>query len=156
MSPKLFWFTAAAIAATAATSIASAQAGGRAQARVATLAPVVIHETFTPLPCSGAAQHRTTLQMEGCAEQQILRSDAQINLLEAQIFAILPDDRARRDLGAAQHAWLGYRKADCLSMSDIFEGGTEAAVVDAQCVAGRDVQRVKDLRSFHQALSSTG
>lgn len=156
MSGKLFSFAAAAVAATAATSIASADPGGASRGHAATLTPVVIHETFTPLPCSGAPQNRTTLQMEGCAEQQILRSDAQANLLEAQIFAILRDDRARRDLNAAQRAWLSYRKADCLSASDLFQGGTEAAVLDAQCVASRNVQRVKDLRAFHQALSSTG
>ena len=41
-------------------------------------------------------------------------------------------------------------------MSDVFEGGTEAAVVDAQCVAARNNQRVKDLRGFHRSLTSTG
>jgi uncharacterized protein YecT (DUF1311 family) len=116
----------------------------------------VIKETFTPLPCSGAPGQRTTLQMEGCAEKSILKSDAQINSLVAEIFPLLPDDRARRDLNAAQRAWLTYRKADCFSMSDLFEGGTEAGVLDAQCVASRNTQRVKDLRSFHRALSSTG
>ncbi|MGZ4186026.1 MAG: lysozyme inhibitor LprI family protein, partial [Solirubrobacteraceae bacterium] len=119
-------------------------------------APVVIHETFTPLPCLGAPAHRTTLQMEGCAERQILRTDSQINLLAAQIFPILPSDRARRDFNAAQRAWLSYRKADCFSMSDVFEGGTEAGVIDAQCVANRNGQRIKDLRAFHRDLTPSG
>ena len=33
-------------------------------------------------------------------------------------------------------------------MSDVFEGGTLAPVVDAQCQAARNDQRVKDLRTF--------
>lgn len=41
----------------------------------------MIHEPFTPLPCVGAPGHRTTLQLEGCAEKQILRSDTQSNLV---------------------------------------------------------------------------
>ena len=41
-------------------------------------------------------------------------------------------------------------------MSDMSEGGTEAGVVDAQCVAGRNTQRVRDLRSFHRALLQQG
>ena len=157
MSSKLLSLTAAAATTIAAAGFAATQAGGASPAaRAAKLAPVVIHEKFTPLPCSGAPGQRTTLQMEGCAEKQILKSDNQINLLAAQIFPILPSDRARRDFNAAQRAWLSYRKADCFSMSDVFEGGTEAGVVDAQCVASRNSQRLKDLRTFHRNLTQTG
>ncbi len=45
---------------------------------------------------------------------------------------------------AAHHAWLAY----CLSESDVFEGGTEAGVVFADCVAGVNSQHVKDLQRF--------
>ena len=157
MSPKLLSLTAAAVTTIAATGLAATQAGGAGPAaHAAKLAPVRIHEKFTPLPCTGAPAHRTTLEMEGCAEKQILRTDTQVNVLEAEIFQLLGDDRARRDLNAAQHAWLGYRKADCLSMSDLFEGGTESPVVDAQCVASRNNQRIKDLRAFKHDLLQTG
>jgi uncharacterized protein YecT (DUF1311 family) len=157
MSPKLLTLTAAAVSTIAATGFAAAQAGGAGPAAGATrLEPVVIHETFTPLPCSGAPGHRTTLEMEGCAEKQILKTDTQVDVLAAQIFPILPDNRARRDFNAAQRAWLSYRKADCFSMSDVFEGGTEAGVLDAQCVASRNSQRLKDLRAFHRSLTQTG
>jgi uncharacterized protein YecT (DUF1311 family) len=158
MSPKLLSLMAAAVVtAIAATGFAATQAGGASPAAsTVRLQPVVIHETFAPLPCSGSPNHRTTLQQAGCTEKQILRTDTQIDLLEAHIFPILFDDRARRDLNAAQHAWLRYRKADCLSMSDLFEGGTEAGVVDAQCEADRNGQRVKDLRAFHRDLARSG
>jgi len=156
MSPKLLTLTAAA-STIAITGFAATQAGGAGPAAsAARLEPVAIHETFTPLPCSGAPGHRTTLEQEGCAEKQILKTDTQIDVLESQIFPILSDDRARRDLNAAQRAWLNYRKADCLSMSDLFEGGTEAGVVNAQCFVSRNNQRVKDLRAFHRNLLRTG
>jgi uncharacterized protein YecT (DUF1311 family) len=158
MSPKLSSLMAAAlVTAIAATGFAATQAGGASPgASTVRLQPVVIHEKFAPLPCSGSPNHRTTLQQEGCAEKQILRTDTRIDLLEAQIFPILFDDRARRDLNVAQHAWLNYRKADCLSVSDLFEGGTEAGVVDAQCEAGRNGQRIKDLRALHRDLTRSG
>lgn len=157
MSPKLLTLTVAAVGTIAATGFAAPQAGGADPgASAAKLEPVLIHETFTPLPCSGSPSHRTTLEQEGCAEKQILATDKQINQLAVQIFPILFDNRARRDFNAAQHAWLSYRKADCLSMSDVFEGGTEAGVVDAQCQASRNNQRVKDLRAFHRDLTRTG
>ena len=157
MSPKLLTLTVAAVGMIAAAGFAAAQAGGAGPAaHTVKLVPVVIHETFTPLPCTGSPSHRTTLEQEGCAEKQILRTDGQVNVLGAEIFQLLGDDRARRDLNAAQRAWLNYRKADCFSMSDLFEGGTEAGVVDAQCVGSRNGQRIKDLRRFHRSLPRTG
>ena len=162
MSRKLLPVTTAAVAAAAVALIAATAVGaagatqGARPAHAAKLSPVLIHETFTPLPCSGKPGHRTTLEQEGCAEHQILRSDAQINSLAKSVFGLLHDDRARRDFNAAQRAWLNYRKTDCLSMSDVFEGGTQAGVVDAQCVASRNNQRVKDLRGFRRDLSATG
>jgi uncharacterized protein YecT (DUF1311 family) len=91
---------------------------------------------------------RTTVQMEGCAEQQILASDRRIDSLNRSIFGKLLDAAARRRLIAAHSAWLAYRHAYCLSESDVFEGGTEAGVVFADCVAGVNSQHVKDLQRF--------
>ena len=157
MSPKLLTLTAAAVGMIAATGFAAAQAGGAGPAaHTVKLVPVKIHETFTPLPCAGSPSHRTTLEQEGCAEKQILKTDSQVNVLGAEIFQLFGDDRARRDFNAAQRAWLNYRKVDCFSMSDLFEGGTEAGVVDAQCVASRNEQRIKVLRTFKSSLLRTG
>jgi uncharacterized protein YecT (DUF1311 family) len=117
------------------------------------LSPPVIHERFTPLPCSGKPNSRSTLQMEGCAERDILRTDATINGLSKAIFNLLATDSARRDFVSAAHAWLGFRRADCISFSDLFQGGTEAAVLDAQCTATRNRERIKDLRIFKRDLS---
>lgn len=94
--------------------------GDSGLARAASLQVPVIREPFTALPCTGSAGHRDTIQEEGCAEQRILRSDAQINSLSAAIFALLSDPGSRRDFIAAQQAWLRFRKADCLSRSDQF------------------------------------
>ena len=74
---------------------AGARPGGRAHAHGAKLSPPTIHEPFTPLPCNGAPAQRTTLQMEGCAEQQILASDQQIDSLNRAIFGKLFDAAAR-------------------------------------------------------------
>jgi uncharacterized protein YecT (DUF1311 family) len=116
----------------------------------------VVKETFSPLPCSGSPGHRSTLQLEGCAEQQILRSDRQINTLNKTIFGKLPSNSARRDLIAGHRAWLAYRRAYCLSVSDVFQGGTEAGVVAADCTASVNSQHVANLRTFLRDLGSNG
>ncbi len=116
----------------------------------AALSPPVIHESFTPLPCPPHPQ--STLDLEGCAEQRILRTDRRIDLVSRSIFARLFDDAARRRFITAQAAWLAFRKADCTSMSDQYEGGTLAGLVAATCTADRSAQRLGDLRSFETRL----
>jgi uncharacterized protein YecT (DUF1311 family) len=154
---KFAYLIAAATIAIAGVAIAVTQAGGKTiAASAAKLSPVVIHETFMPLPCSGKPSHRTTLQQEGCAEQQILRTDSQLNALAETIFPLLADDAARRRFNTATRAWLAYRRADCASVSDEFEGGSESPVIAAHCDAARNAVRLKDLKAFRSALSHQG
>jgi uncharacterized protein YecT (DUF1311 family) len=145
------------LAATSATiALATSASAGASDGHGAKLAPPVIHESFTPLPCSGSPGRRSTLQEEGCAEQQILRSDKQINALNHKIFTKLPSNSARRDLIAGHTAWLSYRKRYCLSVSDVFQGGTLAGVVDADCTATVNGQHVANLKTFLKDLTSNG
>jgi uncharacterized protein YecT (DUF1311 family) len=108
------------------------------------------------MPCSGKPGNRSTLQEEGCAEQQILHSDTQIDALNQKIFNALHTTSARRDLLAGHRAWLAYRKSYCLSVSDVFQGGTLAGVVDADCVATVNGQHVTNLKTFLKDLTSNG
>jgi uncharacterized protein YecT (DUF1311 family) len=144
-----------ALAATLTTVVLAASAPAHPlSAHVAKLSPPVVRESFTPLGCTGSPGHRSTIEQEGCAEQQILKTDQQINGLNRTVFTKLADDAARRRFVAGHRAWLKYRHAYCLSLSDVFEGGTDAAVVDATCVAGVNTQHVKDLKAFVSDLSS--
>jgi uncharacterized protein YecT (DUF1311 family) len=140
--------------ASATALLAAASPAGAARGHKATLSPPVIHESFSPLPCSGAPSNRTTLQQEGCAEQQILRSDKTINGLNQSIFGKLFDNQARRDLIAGHKAWLAYRHSFCQSESDVFEGGTEAGVLFATCEAQINSDHVRNLKTFLADLSA--
>ncbi len=145
----------AVLAATAAALALAASASAGASAGHATrLSPPVVRESFTPMPCSGSPGKRSTLQEEGCAEQQILHSDKQIDSLNQKIFNDLHTTSARRDLIASHRAWLTYRKAYCLSVSDVFQGGTAAGVVAADCVATVNGQHVSNLKTFLKDLTS--
>ncbi len=140
--------TAAALMAAVAaiTTIASAHPSPRA--RAAKLSPPVIRERFTPLPCSGKPTSRTTHQQLGCAEQEIVRTDKLIDAASKQVFQRLHDAAAKRRFITGARAWLTYRNADCASFSDVFEGGSQAPVLAAQCEGGRNKTRLKDLRTF--------
>jgi uncharacterized protein YecT (DUF1311 family) len=120
-----------------------------ATAGAATLKPPVIKEVFTPLKCTHG---ETTLGMEGCAEQQILKSDKTIDSLNAKIFAKLSSS-GKRDFIRGHNAWLKYRATYCLSESDVFQGGTEAAVIDARCVVNVSRVHVNELHDFLSSLN---
>jgi uncharacterized protein YecT (DUF1311 family) len=144
------------LAACATVALTSAAQALASDGHAGALAPPVIHESFTPMPCTGSPGRRSTLQEEGCAEQQILRSDKQINTLNQKIFTALHTNSARRDLIAGHKAWLAYRKSYCLSVSDVFQGGTLAGVVDASCAATVNGQHVSNLKTFLKDLTSNG
>jgi uncharacterized protein YecT (DUF1311 family) len=142
------------VAASGAIRVPSTALGAAAKpGAAAKLAPPRIHEIFTPLPCNGRAGHRNTLQQLGCAEQSILRTDRQLGSVANDLFSRLPDGPARRRFVLGVRAWLSYRNADCASRSDVFEGGTRAPVLAAQCMAARDKTRLSDLRAFASALN---
>ncbi len=154
--PNRFSSLATVIAACATVALPSAAQALASNGHAAKLAPPVIHESFTPMPCSGSPGKRSTLQEEGCAEQQILHSDTQIDALNQKIFTALHTNSARRDLIAGHKAWLAYRKSYCLSVSDVFQGGTLAGVVDADCTATVNGQHVSNLKTFLKDLTSNG
>ena len=157
MFSKLSFVTVSVAAiAIAVAPVVGAPASGAARADVAKLVAPVIREPFTPLPCAGKPDDRNTLQQQGCAEQQILRGDARINTLASMVFGRLSERAAKRRFITAQRTWLSYRRADCMSLSDVFEGGSQAPVLDAQCSAGRNGQRIKDLHSFLADLGGVG
>lgn len=143
---RLFALVLLALTGVAVTAIASAQPRPRVVS--AKLSPPVIHEVFTALPCAGKPNSRTTQQQLGCAEHEILRTDKLIDAASKSIFQRLRDNPARRRFLTGARAWFTYRNADCASFSDVFEGGSQAPVLAAQCEGGRNKTRLADLRRF--------
>lgn len=136
----------------AAVAVAVALALPAGAAAALTVPP--IHEPFTPLPCTGNPAQRTTTEQEGCAEQQILKSDKRIDALDRAILGDLGSTAAKHRFIAADKAWLTYRRAYCTSRADVAPGGTEAPVVTATCAVALNAQHIKDLRAFAEELSA--
>jgi uncharacterized protein YecT (DUF1311 family) len=113
-----------------------------------------ITEPFTPLPCSGTAGHQTTIQIEGCAEQRVLRTDRQIDQLTAEALTAFHDHARQRHLIAAHNAWLTYRKALCTSFADTFTGGTAGPIQYAECEITINRQQITNLNALIGDLTS--
>jgi uncharacterized protein YecT (DUF1311 family) len=115
--------------------------------------PPVISESFTVLPCP--AKPKTTVDLEGCAEHRIVRSDKAINAQVRTIFSLLRRSRSRSALARfvrGERAWLTYRRAVCASRADVFEGGSGAPVAFADCEAGINAAHLNELRIFAREL----
>jgi uncharacterized protein YecT (DUF1311 family) len=119
------------------------------------MAPV-IHEAFTVLPCPDPKNPDTTLEMQGCAQREIVASDAKIDAVAKTIFGRLRGDAQRRRFVKAQRAWFTFRNADCASVSDKYAGGSLAGVTLLQCDAERNVQHLKEIRAFDRLLRREG
>jgi uncharacterized protein YecT (DUF1311 family) len=116
------------------------------------LQPPVIRERFTPLPCP---KHQvSTLDSEGCYEQQILATDRQIDAEAKRIFRLLRLGGARADFVRGERAWLSYRNASCSAESSKYAGGTEAGVVAAACTAERSRTHLVELETMRKTLAT--
>jgi uncharacterized protein YecT (DUF1311 family) len=95
---------------------------------------------------------RTTLGAEGCAEKAILLTDAAINRRANNIFRLLGDRTAKEWFVAAERAWLSYRKKICISISDVYRGGSAEPLAFTTCVRDRNPRHLEELASFERYL----
>ena len=114
------------------------------------LGPPVISETFTPLPCP--ARPKSTIELEGCAEREILEGDKAINVVAGEIFRRLGTGTARARSVRSEGAWLSYRRASCASRADLFEGGSASVLVFGDCVVAQNRAHLRELRAFDRRL----
>lgn len=122
-------------------------AGGPARAAGG---PPVIRESFTPLPCP---KHQvSTLDLEGCSEQALLRSDAKVNALVARIWQALPA-AGRSAFGRGERSWLGYRASSCTAEAAKYIGGTIRPVAYLGCEVGRNKTHLTDLAGTLRVLT---
>ncbi len=126
------------------------------------LAPPVIHEVFTLLPCN----KKNDLGLEGCQEHQIVSLDKIIDKAEQVLFTMLENEAAldipgsgstdevavAQRLSQAESEWFGYRVAECASESDVALGGTDAVLQSGACQITLDHARLAQLKSFYEAL----
>jgi uncharacterized protein YecT (DUF1311 family) len=121
-----------------------------AVAATAAPGPPVITESFTLLPCP--AKPKTTLDLEGCAEHRVVKTDAAINKRVKTIFSLLRTAKARGHFVQGERAWLAYRRATCTSRSDVYEGGSQSAVEFANCLGDLNDAHLKELATFEGNL----
>lgn len=114
-------------------------------------APPVIREPFTALPCP--IHPDTTIEVEGCQEMRILRTDRAIDAEVKAIFGRLPTPSARASFVTGEQSWLRYRQQSCASEAAVDAGGSAEPVALLTCVLRRNTSHLADLRAMKKVVS---
>jgi uncharacterized protein YecT (DUF1311 family) len=113
--------------------------------------PPVIRESFTVLACP--AHPVSTLDLEGCAEQALLRSDRMINARARKIFGFLRPNAARDAFVRGEQSWLEYRQSSCAAESSKYAGGSLESVAFARCEHSRNRAHLSELGELERTLT---
>jgi uncharacterized protein YecT (DUF1311 family) len=116
----------------------------------AAVAPPVILEPWTPLPCP--AHPASTVAIEGCLERTVVRSDRRIDAKAATIFRLLRRQSDRKAFVEGEQAWLRYRRRSCSATASVFRGGSAEPVVFLRCEANRNTRHLTDLLDTERTL----
>ena len=119
---------------------------------VASVTPPVIHEPFHALPCP--LHPDTTIDVEGCQERRVLRTDRQIDAQVKAILRLLRTDSIRATFVTGERSWLHYRRQSCAAEASHLSGGTEHGVAFLSCTLQRNRAHLTDLGAMRKALGS--
>jgi len=112
--------------------------------------PPVIHEPFTPLPCP--LHPDTTIDIEGCQEHRVLRTDRLIDTKVKAIFAVLRSESIRVAFVTGERSWLRYRRQSCAAEASRLAGGTAHGIAFLGCTLQRNKSHLVDLTALRKSL----
>ncbi|HET7128052.1 MAG TPA: lysozyme inhibitor LprI family protein [Gaiellaceae bacterium] len=117
----------------------------------ASVTPPVIHEPFHALPCP--LHPDTTIDVEGCQEHRVLRTDRQIDAQVKAIFRLLRAESIRATFVTGERSWLHYRRQSCAAEASHFAGGTMHGVAFLSCSLQRNKTHLVDLSAMRKTLA---
>lgn len=132
-------------------AVALLAAVGYSAAAHGALGPPVIRESFTVLPCP--PHPVSTLDLEGCSEKALLRSDRAIDARVKKIFDLLRTNDARSAFVHGEQSWLAYRRSSCAAESSKYAGGSLEPVAFAQCEQTRNETHLRELVAMARTLA---
>jgi len=128
---------------TAAVCVLAASAG-------AAVGPPVIREPWTPLPCP--AHPTSTVEIEGCLERDVMRSDRSIDNKAATVFRLIKREADRAAFVSGERSWLQYRRRSCAATASVYRGGSAEPIAYLACEKGRNARHLADLADAERTL----
>ena len=91
--------------------------------------------------------------MNICAQYRFVEQDIALNGVFRRLRIQLKTDSAKKNLIAAQRAWVGFRDLDCSYEASGVEGGSMHAMLESDCRTRRTKERVVHLQAFLECIS---
>lgn len=100
-------------------------------------------------PCLELPEGQSTVGMVGCIDKETKVWDGMLNGEYARLLAVLKG-KAAEDVRKAQRNWIALRDSDCSIPYEIFEGGTMAQPISADCIRSHTADRAVQLRAWRE------
>jgi uncharacterized protein YecT (DUF1311 family) len=104
-----------------------------------------MHSQEVPAKCRDGGQ--TQLEMNACAGQKADSAKRRLAALLAELDGVL-QPHVRQSLANVQARWSELRDLDCDWERSMFQGGSVAPMVYANCIAAQTEQRIGRLKPF--------
>ena len=98
------------------------------------------------------AHPSSTIEIEGCLEKAISRSDRRIDKSAARIFGLLRQAPDRVAFVQGEREWLSYRRHSCKAEGSIYRGGSAEPIAFLTCEKRRNLQHIADLAAMERTL----
>ena len=121
-----------------------------AAAAGAAVGPPVITEPWTPLPCP--ARPSSTVEIEGCLQRDVRRSDRSIDSKAATVFGLIKREKDRDAFVSGERSWLQYRRRSCSAAASVYRGGSAEPIVYLRCEKTRNARHLADLTDAERIL----
>ena len=105
--------------------------------------------------CLDKPENQSTHAMSGCSHQEAEIWDRLLNAEYQRLLAAV-EGKAKDDIVNAQRQWIGLRDSDCAIPDALFDGGTMAQPIAANCVMENTAERMLQVRAWRMMVQPEG
>jgi uncharacterized protein YecT (DUF1311 family) len=102
-------------------------------------------------PCLDNPADQSTHGMVACNDRETKVWDDLLNTEYQRLLAAV-EGKTKDDIVKAQRQWVGLRDMDCLIPYALFEGGTMAQPIGANCVLENTAERMLQVRAWREMM----
>ena len=101
--------------------------------------------------CLDKPENQSTHAMMACSDSETKIWDALLNAEYQRLLGAV-EGKTKNDIVKAQRQWVGLRDADCAIPYALFDGGTMAQPIGANCVMANTAERMLQVRAWRMMV----
>ncbi|MTD93246.1 DUF1311 domain-containing protein [Hyphomicrobium sp. xq] len=101
--------------------------------------------------CLDKPENQSTHAMSACSNREAEIWDSLLNTEYQRLLGAV-EGKAKDDIVKAQRQWIGLRDADCAISYELFDGGTMAQPIGANCLMANTAERMLQVRAWRMMV----